>query len=137
MWNHNFGNLTGRFEQYVVDFFFVVDIIRIGGHDSLGSVQIVISPYDENANFSCPNKNYSWWTTKFDEFTSFMWNLLSLGRVRVSVKKAELGMGQKVLSGYELNELKVLRCGFCAFRQNITCGFILKIAETPDSGSDP
>lgn len=99
MWNHNFGNLTGRFEQYVVDFFFVVDIIRIGGNDSLGSVQIVISPYDENANFSCPNKNYSWWTTKFDEFTSFMWNLLSLGRVRVSVKKAELGIGQKVLSG--------------------------------------
>ena len=59
------------------------------------------------------------------------------GRVRVSVKKAELGMGQKVLLGCELNELKMLRCGFCAFRQNITCGFILKIAETPDSGSDP
>ena len=58
MRNHNFGNLTGRFGQYVVDIFFVVDIIRIGGNDSLGSVQIVISPYDENANFSCPNKNY-------------------------------------------------------------------------------
>lgn len=53
------------------------------------------------------------------------------------MKKAELGMGQKVLLGCELNELKMLRCGFCAFRQNITCGFILKIAETPDSGSDP
>lgn len=87
MWNHSFGNLTGRFGQYVVDFFFVVNIIRVGGNDSLGSVQIVISPYDENADFSCPNKNYSWWTTKFGEFASFMWNLLSLGRVRVSVKK--------------------------------------------------
>lgn len=79
MRNHNFGNFTGRFGQYVVDIFFVVNIIRIGGNDSLGSVQIVISPYDENANFSCPNKNYSWWTTKFGGFASFMWNLLLLG----------------------------------------------------------
>lgn len=43
--------------QYVVDIIF--GSIRIGGSDSLGSVQIVISLYDENVNFSFPNKNYS------------------------------------------------------------------------------
>lgn len=119
-------------------YFCVVDIIRIGGSVSLGSVQIVISLYDENANFTCSNKNYSWWRPKFGVFSSFMWNLLSLGRGRVSLQKAELGMGQKVPWGYEWMSWRCCVMSFVLSGKNITCGFVLlQILETPDSGSDP